>query len=192
MSRSRHNAQLRQERDGLKWQQQQQQQQLQRVLLQCPAPPLPDNPVDRTLPPVSTAQVNDFFGALGAMCDASQQSDDIDVKDLDSVAALTKFVGDGASHSARSCITPASAPSIPPPSPSSVTASTSLDLSAFHSPSGTPASPDPASPNSAYLLSTPPLFSAGQRAVIVGVAPTLDGVVVCDLRCCAVVVSFLA
>ena len=173
----RRNAQLSQEYNGLKWHHHQQQEQLQRLLQQSPAPKLVNSPAGViVMPPPSPAQVDDFFGALAALGDTSEQpgATETSAAAEDSGVGTASHVADNSSagfpHGVAS-VGPASAPSLPPSSPSH-------ELFASHSPISNPASlaaACSATPNSSYILSTPPLFSTGQRAVIVGVTSALDG-----------------
>ncbi len=174
----RRNAQLSQEYNGLKWHHHQQQEQLQRLLQQSPAPQLVNSPAGViVMPPPSPAQVDDFFGALAALGDTSEQPGATET----SAAAEDSGVGTASPNRADNSsagfphgvasVGPASAPSLPPSSPSH-------EPFASHSPISNPASLAAAcssTPNSSYVLSTPPLFSTGQRAVIVGATSALDG-----------------
>ncbi len=155
----RHNAQLRQEHDQLKWQHQQQQVQLQRLLLQSSAPS-PAKTLEPTLPPVDLAQAHDFFSAMDALGAASE--------------------GDSVPAASLESNSPAASPVV-----SSPAGSPSIGSAATVSTPSTPTSPANAQPDfktpaaavppAAVSQSPPSVFSSGQRAVIVGLNIDLDG-----------------
>ncbi len=186
------NAKLRQERDMLKWQQQQQQQQLNRLLQQSTAPSNDPKSLEQSFCSPSNDQVAGFFEALDALgTGGGSTAGSSGNQAVDASSPLQRDVSecadDGSSSSSSSNSWPAESVSpvmthsqpftaaLENPSTSAAQPPNSSE-SHFKTPSPRACASATPSQHTPSPASTLPLqFSPGQRAVIVGIAPELDG-----------------